>query len=83
MSSVKGTGNFGRVTEADVLAALGEAPKGAKGGDKSEEDPSGMSSREAPVLPNGPKVRVGKPLLFSLFLLYQYIFCVLICKMEG
>lgn len=60
VSTVPGTGNFGRVTEADVLAALGEAPK--KTSKASSGDGAGGDvgpSREAPVLPDGPKVKQG------------------------
>ena len=54
LSTVSGTGNFGRVTEADVLAFLGEAPKGGGGGAAGAD--AGLAMREAPDLPDGPKV---------------------------
>ncbi|CAN0094867.1 unnamed protein product, partial [Discosporangium mesarthrocarpum] len=60
LSKVVGTGNFGRVTEADVLAALGQAPKA-----KAEEDNAVAAfTREAPELPDGPKVLRGLPDIF-------------------
>ncbi|CAN0364242.1 unnamed protein product, partial [Hapterophycus canaliculatus] len=52
-STLSGTGNFGRVTEADVLSSLGEAPKGKAGDAPADE---GLAMREAPDLPDGPKV---------------------------
>lgn len=54
LATVSGTGNFGRVTESDVLAFLGEAPKGAAGGGAATDE--GLAMREAPDLPDGPKV---------------------------
>lgn len=54
LATISGTGNFGRVTESDVLAATGQAPKG-----KVAEEAStgmGMDMREAPDMPDGPKV---------------------------
>ncbi|CAM9717394.1 unnamed protein product [Phaeothamnion confervicola] len=51
LTKIRGTGNFGRVTEDDVKAALGEAPK------KAAAAPAAgvvASMREAPELPDGP-----------------------------
>lgn len=55
LSNITGTGNYGRVTEADVMSSLGQTPKG-KGGAPSTSADSGMAAREAPDLPDGPKV---------------------------
>eukprot|EP00903_Cladosiphon_okamuranus_P005907 g5841.t1 len=57
LSNVSGTGNFGRVTEADVLAFLGEAPKGGLGAAAGADE--GLAMREAPDLPDGPKAMDG------------------------
>ncbi|CAN0423674.1 unnamed protein product, partial [Laminaria digitata] len=59
LSSVAGTGNFGRVTEGDVLLSLGEAPKGKGGQDGGAAADEGMAMREAPDLPDGPKAMDG------------------------
>ncbi|CAN0113347.1 unnamed protein product [Ectocarpus sp. 12 AP-2014] len=55
LATVSGTGNFGRVTESDVLASLGEAPKGKASADADE----GLAMREEPDLPDGPKAMDG------------------------
>lgn len=55
LSTIPGTGNFGRVTEGDVLAAVGQAPKG-KASEPAAGMDMGLSAREIPDLPDGPKV---------------------------
>lgn len=54
LATISGTGNFGRVTESDVLAATGQTPKGMAGVDESS--PGALPAREVPDLPDGPKV---------------------------
>ena len=54
LESLKGTGTFGRITEADVLAAAGKAPAG-----KAQKRAGGGSTREIPVLPDGPVPLTG------------------------
>lgn len=61
---MSGTGNFGRVTEADVLASLGQAPKSKAPAEADE----GLAMREEPDLPDGPKVTcLARPRLEFVF----------------
>ncbi|CAM9337782.1 unnamed protein product [Choristocarpus tenellus] len=55
LNKIAGSGNFGRVTEGDVLTALGQAPKGKV----AEEPVAEVFTREAPDLPDGPKAMDG------------------------
>ncbi|KAG5174897.1 2-oxoacid dehydrogenases acyltransferase-domain-containing protein [Tribonema minus] len=57
VTTLKGTGNFGRVTEADVMAAAGIAPK--KAAAPAPAAVAASSGREIPTLPDGPKAMDG------------------------
>lgn len=61
-----GTGNFGRITEDDVLSAAGKAPASKQ----PASAPALASSRTIPDLPDGPVPLSGMQVRFGFYLLF-------------